>query len=181
MLDLLLPPLTVLVIALASAVAFSTEHAGRGSVVGVLLAANAVLAAVSLWRMWRDGTLAQLSDIGFRNVEAFGFVSRADELAAAFARHGIAAPTGHASLASGTENPFDASIASALADGDAAALVALDPELGAALGSTGVPTLRTLGTMVLDATKGASVTAHLRYDGAPLGVGYVVADWLLTA
>ncbi len=58
-----------------------------------------------------DGTLAKLSSIGFTNVEAFGFVSRADELAAAFARHGISSPTGHASLASGTENPFDASIA----------------------------------------------------------------------
>ena len=78
--------------------------------------------------------------------------------------------------------PFDASIAAALADGDAAALVALDLDLGAALGSTGVPALRTLGGMVLDdMTRGASVTAHLRYDGAPLGVGYVVADWLLTA
>ena len=58
-----------------------------------------------------DGTLAKLSAIGFTNVEAFGFVSRADELAAAFARHGISSPTGHASLASGTENPFDSSIA----------------------------------------------------------------------
>ena len=58
-----------------------------------------------------DATLARLSAIGYRNVEAFGFVTRADELAAAFARHGIAAPTGHASLASGTENPFDSSIA----------------------------------------------------------------------
>lgn len=57
-----------------------------------------------------DGTLAKLSSIGYKNVEAFGFVSRADEFAAAFARHGIASPTGHASLASGTENPFDASI-----------------------------------------------------------------------
>lgn len=58
-----------------------------------------------------DGTLARLRDIGYRNVEAFGFVTRADELAAAFARHGIVSPTGHASLASGTENPFDSSIA----------------------------------------------------------------------
>ncbi len=45
-----------------------------------------------------DGTLARLSDIGLRNVEAFAFVDRADELAAAFTRHGIAAPTGHAML-----------------------------------------------------------------------------------
>jgi sugar phosphate isomerase/epimerase len=58
-----------------------------------------------------DGTLAKLSSIGYNNVEAFGFVTRAEELAAAFARHGIVSPTGHASLASGTENPFDASIA----------------------------------------------------------------------
>lgn len=45
-----------------------------------------------------DGTLARLSGIGLRNVEAFAFVDRADELAEAFARHGIAAPTGHAML-----------------------------------------------------------------------------------
>lgn len=58
-----------------------------------------------------DGTLARLAAIGFTRVEAFGFVSRADELGSAFARHGISSPTGHASLASGTENPFDSSIA----------------------------------------------------------------------
>ena len=57
-----------------------------------------------------DGTLAKLAAIGFTRVEAFGFVQRADELAAAFARHGITAPTGHASLASAMENPFDPSI-----------------------------------------------------------------------
>jgi sugar phosphate isomerase/epimerase len=57
-----------------------------------------------------DGTLSKLSAIGFTNVEAFGFVTRADLLAAAFARHGISSPTAHASLASGTENPFDPSI-----------------------------------------------------------------------
>ncbi|WP_258065900.1 sugar phosphate isomerase/epimerase [Pseudoclavibacter sp. RFBA6] len=45
-----------------------------------------------------DGTLARLGEIGLRNVEAFAFVDRADELAAAFERHGIAAPTGHAML-----------------------------------------------------------------------------------
>lgn len=57
-----------------------------------------------------DGALAKLRAIGFANVEAFDFVSRADLLADAFARHGIACPTAHASLASTTENPFDASI-----------------------------------------------------------------------
>lgn len=58
-----------------------------------------------------DGTLAKLSAIGYTNVEAFGFVTRADELAQAFSRQGLLSPTGHASLASGTENPFDSSIA----------------------------------------------------------------------
>jgi sugar phosphate isomerase/epimerase len=57
-----------------------------------------------------DATLARLSAIGFTRVEAFDFVSRVDELAAAFARHGIRAETGHASLASNVENPFDDSI-----------------------------------------------------------------------
>ena len=57
-----------------------------------------------------DGTLAKISAIGFRNVEAFGFASRADELAEAFARHGLSSPTGHAPLASSVENPFDSSI-----------------------------------------------------------------------
>ena len=53
-----------------------------------------------------EGTLAHLSEIGFRNVEAFGFVDRADALAEAFARHGLSSPTGHASLTSDVENPF---------------------------------------------------------------------------
>ena len=43
-----------------------------------------------------DGTLARLAGMGLRNVEAFEFVSRAPELAEAFARHGLVAKTGHA-------------------------------------------------------------------------------------
>ena len=58
-----------------------------------------------------DGALAKISAIGYANVEAFGFASRADEFAAAFARHGLSSPTGHAPLASSVENPFDSSIA----------------------------------------------------------------------
>ena len=54
----------------------------------------------------QDSTLARLSEIGFTRVEAFGFVEKADDLAAAFARHGLTAPTAHASLASDVENPF---------------------------------------------------------------------------
>lgn len=71
--------------------------------------------------------------------------------------------------------PYDASIAAALSSGDAEALIALDPDLGAELGAAGVPALRTLGDMA----KGADVTAHLRVDEAPFGVGYFVADWVM--
>lgn len=70
---------------------------------------------------------------------------------------------------------FDASIATALAGGDAEALAALDLELGAALWAAGTPTLRTLGEL----TKDADIGAHLRADVAPFGVGYWVADWVL--
>lgn len=72
--------------------------------------------------------------------------------------------------------PYDASIAAALASGDAGALTALDPDLGAELGAVGIPALRTLGDM----TKGADVTARLRVDEAPFGVGYFVADWVVS-
>ena len=70
---------------------------------------------------------------------------------------------------------FDASIAAALAAGDAEALAALDADLGANLWAAGVPALRTLGEL----TKGADIVAHLRVDVAPFGVGYWVADWVL--
>lgn len=70
--------------------------------------------SIQLWTVRKeleedmDGTLARLSNIGFTKVEVFGFVDRADDLAAALQRHGLSAPTGHASLASGVENPFAA-------------------------------------------------------------------------
>jgi hypothetical protein len=70
---------------------------------------------------------------------------------------------------------FDASIAAALAAGDAAFLTSLDVELGAALWAAGTPTLRILGEL----TKDADIAAHLHVDVAPFGVGYWVADWLL--
>lgn len=71
---------------------------------------------------------------------------------------------------------FDASIAAALASGDSEALAALDLELGVDLWAAGVPALRTLGEL----TKGADVAANLRVDVAPFGVGYWVADWVLS-
>jgi sugar phosphate isomerase/epimerase len=47
-----------------------------------------------------DGTLARLSGMGLRHVEAFNFVASAAELAEAFTRHGLAAKTGHATFLS---------------------------------------------------------------------------------
>ncbi|MDX6277520.1 MAG: hypothetical protein QOJ72_1648 [Nocardioidaceae bacterium] len=71
---------------------------------------------------------------------------------------------------------FDAVIASALATGDPATLAGLDLALGAELWAAGTPALRTLGRM----TKDADIIPHVRYDAAPFGVGYWVADWVIS-
>jgi sugar phosphate isomerase/epimerase len=47
-----------------------------------------------------DGTLARLAAMGLRDVEAFDFVQRAPALAESFAKNGLRARTGHASLLS---------------------------------------------------------------------------------
>ena len=71
--------------------------------------------------------------------------------------------------------PFDATVARALATGDAAVLAALDLALGERLLAAGVPTWRAVGT----ALAGRAVTARLHLDAAPFGVGYLVADWVV--
>lgn len=87
------------------------------------------------------------------------------------ARRALKAP-GYLDEAAG---PFDAVVAAALAAGDATALAALDPHEGERLLADGVPAWRAAGR----ALAGRSVTATLRYDDAPFGVGYLVADWIL--
>ena len=62
------------------------------------------------------------------------------------------------------------------ASGDADALASLDVHLADELLAPGPRALVVLGEM----TKGADVTATLRWDGAPFGVGYWVADWVIT-
>lgn len=47
-----------------------------------------------------DGTLAEIAARGFTATEPYDFVHRAEPLAAALSAHGLAAPTGHAFLAS---------------------------------------------------------------------------------
>jgi hypothetical protein len=71
--------------------------------------------------------------------------------------------------------PFDAGVARALRDGDAAALAGLDPEAGRHLLAAGVPVWRAVGA----ALAGRQVTARLHHDAAPFGVGYLVASWVV--
>jgi len=73
---------------------------------------------------------------------------------------------------------FDRLISDALAAGDADTLANLDEELAAELWSGGARPLTLLGNIVGN-TKDASVTAQLRYNEAPFGVGYWVANWSL--
>jgi sugar phosphate isomerase/epimerase len=53
------------------------------------------------------GTLQRIADIGYTNVEAFGFVDNADELAAALRAAGLAAPSGHARLLDAGEQDLE--------------------------------------------------------------------------
>ena len=69
--------------------------------------------------------------------------------------------------------PFDAAVATALADGDAAALAELDPAEGERLLAAGVPVWRAVG----GALAGGAMSGRLHADVAPFGVGYLVADW----
>jgi hypothetical protein len=85
------------------------------------------------------------------------------------ARRTLKAP-GHLDAAA---EPFDAAVAAALRDGDAGTLAALDAAEGDRLLAAGVPTWRAVGRLVGD----RAVAASLRYDDAPFGVGYLVADW----
>jgi hypothetical protein len=85
------------------------------------------------------------------------------------ARRTLKAP-GHLDPAA---EPFDAAVAAALRDGDPASLAGLDAAEGERLLAAGVPTWRAVGRLVGD----RPVAAALRYDAAPFGVGYLVADW----
>jgi hypothetical protein len=85
------------------------------------------------------------------------------------ARRSEKAP-GHLDPAAG---PFDAGVVRALAEGDPAALAALDPVEGERLLAAGVPVWRAVGA----ALDGLSFQAQLLHDDAPFGVGYPVAAW----
>lgn len=73
---------------------------------------------------------------------------------------------------------FDAAVNRALIDADADALAALDTETARALWAGGLPVWRLLGGIAAAiARSAAGIDARVRYDDAPLGVGYLVLDW----
>jgi hypothetical protein len=69
--------------------------------------------------------------------------------------------------------PYDAAVARALRDGDAAALLALDPADDDALLVAG----RAAWQVLAGAAGDGAWTGDVTYDAAPYGVGYLVATW----
>jgi hypothetical protein len=69
--------------------------------------------------------------------------------------------------------PFDAGVARALADGDVAALAALDPDLAADLLVAG----RAPWQVLAGAAAPGPWRGEVTYDAAPYGVTYLVAGW----
>ncbi|MFY9916577.1 MAG: hypothetical protein WAK18_18025, partial [Nocardioidaceae bacterium] len=76
---------------------------------------------------------------------------------------------------------YDEAVVTALAQGDVERLLALDPDLDAALWSTGRPVWQVLaGAAQATYEAGGSIGATVLYDAAPYGVGYAVVEWALT-
>lgn len=76
--------------------------------------------------------------------------------------------------------PFDAAVVAALAGPDPAALLGLDAGLAAELWSSGRAPWQALAGAALGAQRsGARISADVRYDAAPCGVGYFVVDWVV--
>jgi hypothetical protein len=84
-------------------------------------------------------------------------------------RHGLNAPGGHDDRAAA----FDAAVATALGQADAAALLALDPVFAAELGASG----RAVWQVLAGFAEGGSWRGELRYSDAPFGVAGHVAVW----
>ncbi len=76
---------------------------------------------------------------------------------------------------------YDEAVVTALSRGDVDTLVALDPDLDAALWSSGRPVWQVLAGAARAAyDHGAVITGTVPYDAAPYGVGYAVVEWALT-
>lgn len=75
---------------------------------------------------------------------------------------------------------FDAACVAALAGGDVTALRQLDIPMADALMCGGARTLVEAARLLqANALEGDPTRTSVRYDAAPLGVGYVVANWLV--
>ena len=73
---------------------------------------------------------------------------------------------------------YDTAIAQALEAGDAATLAGVDLDLAVELWVAGAKPLATLGELVASGmAKDATITAQMRANVAPFGVGYWVANW----
>lgn len=68
---------------------------------------------------------------------------------------------------------FDEEAARALGTADVPGVLALDAELGYELGASG----RSCWQLLAGAARGAGLEGRLLYEGAPYGVGYLVASW----
>ena len=78
--------------------------------------------------------------------------------------------------------PFDASVRQALGAADADALAGLDADTARAVWATGSPVWWLLGGVAASTySVGGSMQTGVRYDAAPLGVGYLVVDWTAVA
>lgn len=119
-------------------------------------------------RTYASELTAADSDAGATTSERIGVVVMAD----GSARHRMLAPE----WVDVDGRAFDATVAKALADGDAKTLAALDLALAEEYRAAGVAGLVALG----QACEGARIVAQLRYDGAPFDVGYWVADWVVS-
>lgn len=74
---------------------------------------------------------------------------------------------------------YDARVAAALAACDTAALAALDPRHDADFMVAGRPAWQVLAGAADGGAAGGRLTGQLRYDAAPLDVGYFVVSWHL--
>lgn len=126
------------------------------------------------WLLDRAGWAGGRTYVGVTGAEAFDVGGPVLLMADGTAKRSEAAP-GHVDDRAPT---YDKVIAEALANGDAATLAGLDPELARQLWGRGVPALRSLGRSV---RAGSVREARLHYDEAPFGVGYFVAEWRLTS
>lgn len=89
--------------------------------------------------------------------------------------HGADAPGG----ADARAEAFDTAVVKAIAHADVAGLLDLDPVLARELKAAGRSAWQVLAGAAAAAARPAR--SGVRYHEAPLGVGYVVADWLIEA